>query len=95
MRARRLTPVERNTLLASVTEDVATAVLADSDHQMLAISLAAAATEHFDRHARLIGNLQSAGGIDPARKDCLPRPNWRRGIAADSHDPKSPPCWHN
>ncbi|MBY6537715.1 NAD-glutamate dehydrogenase [Rhodococcus sp. BP-349] len=66
VRAGRLTLQARNDVLAGVTDDVATGVLNDSDDQMQAISIAAAALEHFDRQSRLIDDLRSAGGIDPA-----------------------------
>ena len=62
-----LTHDQRSALLAAVTEEVAASVLADSDHQTLAITLAEEqATALLDRHGRFIDNLERGGGLDRA-----------------------------
>ncbi|WP_084351435.1 NAD-glutamate dehydrogenase domain-containing protein [Millisia brevis] len=58
---------ERNALLASAQEDVARAVLNNSESQSLAIDLASAqAPRLLARHQRLIGNLEDRNGISRA-----------------------------
>ncbi|MBJ8346642.1 NAD-glutamate dehydrogenase domain-containing protein [Antrihabitans sp. YC2-6] len=65
---------QRNALLADAADDVASRVLRDSANQILAISLASSQARHLlERHARLIGNLEAEGGIDPALEG-LPSP---------------------
>ncbi|MCW1821131.1 glutamate dehydrogenase [Mycolicibacterium conceptionense] len=57
---------QRNTLLATATDEVAARVLADNAEAILAISIAAAEADSLlDRHIRLIGNLQEVAGVDP------------------------------
>ncbi len=72
--AGRLTPVERNDLLAGVIDEVGASVLADCDRQTLALSLA---EEHssflLDRHSHFIENLEDATGIDRVH-EVLPTP---------------------
>ncbi|MBB3038835.1 NAD-glutamate dehydrogenase domain-containing protein [Hoyosella altamirensis] len=59
-----MTTVERNSLLAAAADDVAAAVLADSDRQTLALSLAEAHSRFLvSRHERLIENLEVSAGI--------------------------------
>ena len=58
---------ERNALLASAQDDVARAVLHNSESQSLAIDLASAqAPRLLARHQRLIGNLEDRNGISRA-----------------------------
>jgi glutamate dehydrogenase len=69
-----VTPMRRNALLTEVADDVAERVLRDSANQILAISLASSQAGYLlERHARLIGNLEAEGGIDPALEG-LPSP---------------------
>jgi glutamate dehydrogenase len=57
----------RNTLLASMTDDVAAHVLADNYNQTLALSVAELkADRDLDSHARLIRDLESRGKLDRA-----------------------------
>ena len=74
---------ERNALLASVTDDVARRVLDATANQTLAISLAAEQAGYLlERHVRLIGNLEAAGGIDPTVEG-LPSPGELKRRAAN------------
>jgi glutamate dehydrogenase len=58
---------ERDELLASLTDEVATAVLADNEKMTRAISACAAQAPFLlDRHARLIHNLEEHAGLDRA-----------------------------
>src|SRR5262249_39554795 len=66
---------DRTDLLARIESDVAQRVLKGSVRQIAAISGAEAnARRLLDRHVRLIGNLETAGGIDP-RVEGLPSPS--------------------
>jgi glutamate dehydrogenase len=59
-----LTGTERDTLLRSLTDDVAAAVLDDSAQQAVAVSLSAAyAPYYLDRHIRLLRNLEARSGL--------------------------------
>ena len=74
VRSGALTSLRRNALLTEVADNVADRVLRDSANQILAISLAASQAGYLlERHARLIGNLEAEGGIDPALEG-LPSP---------------------
>jgi glutamate dehydrogenase len=58
---------KRNTLLASLTDDVARHVLADNYNQTLALSVAQAkGTRDLDAHGRLMRDLESRGKLDRA-----------------------------
>ncbi len=62
-----LTTDQRNTLLASMTEDVAAHVLADNYNQTLALSVAEArGTADLDAHGRLMRDLEARGKLDRA-----------------------------
>jgi glutamate dehydrogenase len=58
---------ERNTLLASLTDDVARHVLADNYNQTLALSVAQTrGTQDLDAHGRLMRDLEARGKLDRA-----------------------------
>ena len=58
---------QRNTLLASMTDDVAAHVLADNYNQTLALSVAQLrGTADLDAHGRLMHDLESRGKLDRA-----------------------------
>jgi glutamate dehydrogenase len=58
---------QRNTLLASMTDDVAAHVLADNYNQTLALSVAQLrGTADLDAHGRLMRDLESRGKLDRA-----------------------------
>jgi glutamate dehydrogenase len=60
-----LTGVERDALLRGLTEEVAAAVLADSAHQVRALTVCAdQAPFLLDRHAALIRDLEQQAGLD-------------------------------
>lgn len=65
VRSGAVTVAERDELLASLTDEVAAAVLADCDRQTLALTLAEANSSFLlGRHARLIENLEATNGMD-------------------------------
>ncbi|HJT91898.1 MAG TPA: NAD-glutamate dehydrogenase domain-containing protein [Mycobacterium sp.] len=77
------TIARRNELLAQAAGDVAERVLADCANQILAISLAASQAGYLlERHARLIGNLEADGGIDPTMEGLPPADELTRRAAA-------------
>src|SRR4029079_5828162 len=62
-----LTMDQRNTLLASMTEDVAGHVLADNYNQTLALSVAEArAARDLDAHGRVMAHMAHRGKLDRA-----------------------------
>ncbi|MFW0796510.1 NAD-glutamate dehydrogenase domain-containing protein [Gordonia sp. CPCC 205515] len=65
VRSGALAGPDRDDLLATLTDDVAAAVLADCDRQTLALSLAESNSSFLlGRHARLIENLEATTGMD-------------------------------
>ncbi|HEX2759824.1 MAG TPA: NAD-glutamate dehydrogenase domain-containing protein, partial [Rhizomicrobium sp.] len=73
----------RNSFLASLTDDVATHVLADNYNQTLALSVAESrAARDLDAHARLIRDLEKRGRLDRA-VEFLPSEAALKALARD------------
>ena len=74
---------ERNTLLASLTDDVARHVLADNYNQTLALSVAQTrGTQDLDAHGRLMRDLEARGKLDRA-VEYLPSDAQLKALAHD------------
>jgi glutamate dehydrogenase len=74
---------QRNTLLASMTDDVAAHVLADNYNQTLALSVAELKSgRDLDAHARLIRDLEARGKLDRA-VEFLPSDTQLKALAKD------------
>ena len=66
-RGGRLTRQQRDTVLAEMTDEVATLVLGDNEAQTLALSIAeASAAQSLPAHARLMDMLEASGRLDRA-----------------------------